>query len=51
MIAVVELVKNAFDADATLVTLRLENVSDVEEGEIIVAGSLSSPVVNRTLRV
>lgn len=34
VIAVVELIKNAFDADATLVTLLLKNVSDVEEGEM-----------------
>ena len=42
VIAVVELVKNAFDADATLVTLLLKNVSDMEEGEIIIEISLAS---------
>ena len=36
VIAVVELVKNAFDAYATSVTLVLKNVSDMEEGEIII---------------
>lgn len=36
VIAVVELVKNAYDADATLVSVRFEKASDPEEGMITV---------------
>lgn len=36
VVAIVELVKNAFDADATLVTLHFQKTSSIEEGEIVI---------------
>jgi signal transduction histidine kinase len=36
VVAVVELIKNSFDADSTKVTLTLENVTNPDEGTIIV---------------
>ena len=51
VIAVVELVKNAFDADATLVTLLLKNVTDVEEGEIIIEDNGTGMTLNTILNV
>jgi signal transduction histidine kinase len=36
VVAVVELIKNSFDADATKVTLTLENVTSQEKGKIII---------------
>jgi signal transduction histidine kinase len=36
VIAVVELVKNAYDADATRVEVRLDSITDVEKGRIVV---------------
>lgn len=36
IVAVVELIKNSFDADATKVTLTLDNVANQENGKIIV---------------
>lgn len=36
VVAVVELIKNSFDADATKVTLTLENVTNQEKGKIII---------------
>jgi signal transduction histidine kinase len=51
VIAVVELVKNAFDADATTVTLLLKNVSDVEEGEIIIEDNGTGMTLDTILNV
>jgi signal transduction histidine kinase len=36
IIAIVELVKNSYDADATRVKITLENVTDIEKGRIII---------------
>ena len=36
IIAIVELVKNSYDADATEVQVTLENVTDVETGRIVI---------------
>jgi len=51
VIAVVELVKNAFDADATLVTLTFNNVSDMDEGEIIIEDNGTGMTLERILNV
>lgn len=51
VIAVVELVKNAFDADATRVVLHLNNVTDVDEGEIIIEDNGTGMTLDTILNV
>lgn len=36
VIALVELVKNSYDADATIIEVNLENVTDIENGRILI---------------
>lgn len=51
VIAVVELVKNAYDADATSVTLTLEKVSNIEEGKIIIEDDGTGMTLDTILNV
>lgn len=51
VIAVVELIKNAFDADATTVTLHLKKVTNVEEGEIIIEDNGSGMTLDTIMNV
>jgi signal transduction histidine kinase len=51
VIATVELIKNSFDADATTVTLVLQNVSNQQEGEIVIEDNGTGMTLDTILNV